>query len=325
VRPFSLAAGVNCRGYSLGLQRVMVDFGADLSFARAAEKVKEHYQIDVNSSAIRARTEGHGRLMALESEMNVRMPAAGVRELIAELDGSFVPIVEIAEGTGDKRKRRKLKWEEAKLGVVGVMGSRRRRYSATMRGAEEAGRQWRSAAIEMGAGCNTHLHCLGDGAGWIVGQVKAQFGAAASYLVDFYHVSEYVAQAGQAFAGAGTKQWLREQQEKLKENRVGEVLSELARHREGEAKSEEETAIRKCERYLGERVPYLDYAGAIKKGLPIGSGEVESGHRTVIQPRLKLSGAWWTEENAEKMLAMRVVRANGEWEAYWKGQRQAHA
>jgi hypothetical protein len=34
--------------------------------------------------------------------------------------------------------------------------------------------------------------------------------------------------------------------------------------------------------------------------LPIGSGEIESGHRYVFQNRLKISGAWWKMENLSK-------------------------
>jgi hypothetical protein len=45
--------------------------------------------------------------------------------------------------------------------------------------------------------------------------------------------------------------------------------------------------------------------------------EIESAHRYVIQIRLKIAGAWWKIENAEKMLALRVTRANGDWEKYW--------
>jgi hypothetical protein len=58
--------------------------------------------------------------------------------------------------------------------------------------------------------------------------------------------------------------------------------------------------------------------GAIAADLPIGSGEIESGHRYVIQQRLKPSGAWWKHANAEHMIALRVVRANNEWEHYWQ-------
>ncbi|MGH9941064.1 MAG: hypothetical protein ACRD9R_01750 [Pyrinomonadaceae bacterium] len=89
----------------------------------------------------------------------------------------------------------------------------------------------------------------------------------------------------------------------MKANQSAEVLAELALHREAAAVAEVEAPVRRCERYLHARLDYLDYAGAIARGLPIGSGEIESGPRSVLQARLKLSGAWWKMENAEKMLA----------------------
>ena len=70
-------------------------------------------------------------------------------------------------------------------------------------------------------------------------------------------------------------------------------------------------------RYLHHRLKHLHYAQSRKAGLPIGSGEVESAHRHVIQQRLKLAGAWWKETNAQAMLGLRVARANDCWLAYW--------
>jgi hypothetical protein len=35
----------------------------------------------------------------------------------------------------------------------------------------------------------------------------------------------------------------------------------------------------------------------------------------VFQTRLKVAGAWWKMENLKKMIALRVLRANG-WEAF---------
>ena len=69
---------------------------------------------------------------------------------------------------------------------------------------------------------------------------------------------------------------------------------------------------------MSARWEQLDYAGARAAGLPIGSGEIESGHRHVIQQRLKLAGCWWKEPNAEAMLGLRAARANQLWNAYWK-------
>jgi Uncharacterised protein family (UPF0236) len=325
VRPFVASAQVHCRSLSLGLQRAVVDFGADSSFAAAIEKVREHYGISVSQSAVRAVTQTHGAAMQLESEVHVRLPREGVRELLTEIDGTLLPIVEVGAALGDKRKQRLCKWQEARLCLAGPPRSVRRRYAATMGTVEQAGRQWQACVAGCGAGQQTRLHCLGDGARWIVAQVKEQFGERANFLVDFYHLSEYLGAASRAIAGAGARSWLWRQQERMKANLSAEVLAELASHREAEEVESLSAPVRRCERYIEARLQYLDYAGALERGLPIGSGEIESGNRSVLQARLKLSGAWWREENAEKMLALRVTRANGEWRSYWRGLRQAHA
>jgi hypothetical protein len=92
---------------------------------------------------------------------------------------------------------------------------------------------------------------------------------------------------------------------------------------EGKTKEAEETPPEECYRYINNRKHSLDYKSALEKNLPIGSGEVESGHRHVIQKRLKIAGAWWRPMNAEYMLSLRVLRANNDGEDYWKHRREA--
>ena len=77
--------------------------------------------------------------------------------------------------------------------------------------------------------------------------------------------------------------------------------------------------MRSCHRYIRNRPDHLDSKNTLAEGLPIGSGEIESAHRHVIQKRLKIAGAWWKIDNAGKMLALRVLRANGDWNRYWNG------
>ena len=72
----------------------------------------------------------------------------------------------------------------------------------------------------------------------------------------------------------------------------------------------------------------MDYKGALAAGLPIGSGEIESAHGShgyVFQKRLKISGAWWKMENLKKVIALRALRANGDWEEYWTNVHQEAA
>lgn len=330
LRPFSGAAEVKCRDYSQPLQRVLVDFGAEKSFARAARSVREHYGIEVPVSAMGAQTAAHGAALAAASEplLTELGPAAGVPLLISETDGSMIPMVTTgvdADGkrVADGRKARRLHWQEARLCLAREPGKVTARYSAGLGPAEQSGEVWLDCAIRAGAGTQTHVHCVGDGAPWIAAQAEKRFGEQASYLCDFYHVSEYLAAAAVPLAGSQSKQWLGWAQRLLKDNRLPEVLDELAGNLEPPGVREEDALIRACFRYLDNRRDQLDYRSAIAADLPIGSGEVESGHRSVIQERLKISGAWWREENAAKMLALRVTRANGEWESYWSSSRQA--
>lgn len=45
----------------------------------------------------------------------------------------------------------------------------------------------------------------------------------------------------------------------------------------------------------------------------IGSGAIESAHRTVVQKRMKQSGQRWSWQGAQHMLNLRVVRKNNDW------------
>lgn len=96
------------------------------------------------------------------------------------------------------------------------------------------------------------------------------------------------------------------------------VIDNLSAFIEDESIDDKQAPVRVCHRYLSNRTDQLDYRNALENGLPIGSGEIESAHRYVIQKRLKLSGAWWKASNVNPMLSLRVVRANDEWSEYWK-------
>jgi len=133
--------------------------------------------------------------------------------------------------------------------------------------------------------------------------------------VDFYHVDEHLGKAADCIAPARKKEWLHQQHGLLLENKVTEVLQSLEAH--FEPLEQKQPPVRGTHQYLEKRKDHLDYAGARAAGLPIGSGEVESGHRHVIQQRLKIAGAWWTLPNAEAMLQLRTTRANHDWNRYW--------
>jgi hypothetical protein len=323
VRPFVLGAKVSPLGCSRPLQRVIVDFAADQPFAQARAKLQEHYGFAIGESTIQRITFAHAEAMYEAGREELEFPEApGLRKpIIVETDGGMVPIVEPSCEGKDKRKGKTLSWREAKLSLAHAQGSRTPVYAGGIEGgAQEAGGRLLCCAVRAGFGANSRVHAVGDGAPWIVGQVEEQFGDQGRYLIDFYHVCEYLAAASEAIAPdpAARSVWRETQKDALKSGRLDAVLRALAGYCEPPEVDDEHAPVRTCHRYLSARANQLNYRQALAEGLPIGSGEIESAHRYVAQQRLKRPGAWWRVEHAEYMLALRINRINGDWDVYWK-------
>jgi len=299
------------------LQTAMTDFGADEPFAKVVEKIRRHYGIDVSRNAARTVTLAHAhQIEALGVEEPA--PAKPASTLIAEMDGSMVPCVKMDEVAADRRKTRKTEWKEVKLCLVRQPEKVNPVFAVTSEGPDEAGQLLADAAQKAGLTRHTYVHGVGDGAPWIADQMHLHFGAQGSYLIDFYHVCEYLAAAAPRCA-ADAKAWLVQQKARLKANEVQAVLEALAPHVEPEApEGQTQPPVRKAYQYLFNRRGHLDYQGALERELPIGSGEVESGHRQVVQKRIKRSGAWWLLDNASAMANMIAARLNGAWDSYWE-------
>jgi len=327
IRPFSVNAEVHCRSYSLPLQRVITDFGADISFGRIPRKLKEHHGIEVPISSAQAITQSHAQVIHESQVLSTEIPSQpGVSQLIAQMDGTLLPIVETTdcvtdEGTPiDRRKTRQVSFKEARLALVRSSDEEHPHFGSTFGGVDEAGAQLLNSAVAKGLGVNTQVHGVGDGAPWIAHQVEANFGEQATYLVDFYHVSEYLAAASQVCAPEDAKGWLKTQQTRLKHNQSAQILAALHPSLEPVSVDDKQAPVRAAYRYLNNRPDQLDYQAALTAELPIGSGEIESAHRYVILERLDIPGAWWTVEKAEQLMTLRVLRENDGWNDYWEQQ-----
>ena len=318
-RPFSSSAAISCRAYSGPLQRRMTDFGADESFAKAAAKMKEHYNLTVPVSAMRTITEKHAEAMkAIPLETSISLEN-GHDCIIAETDGTMIPIVDCSGKDGknyeDKRKNRKTFWKEGRLCLAYSRGSVTPFFSATMGKPDEAGDHLLHSAINVGLGSDSIVHCVGDGAKWIANQVDRVFDNQGSYLIDFFHLCEYLAPAS-GNSGPDSMTYA-ECKRMIKGGKLSEVVEQFRSNVEAVEVEDENVPVRKCLRYIENRQGQFDYPNAIKNDLPIGSGQIESAHRYVIQARLKLTGAWWRKDIADNMLALRTLRANNLWEEYW--------
>ena len=87
--------------------------------------------------------------------------------------------------------------------------------------------------------------------------MEEHFGSQGSYLIDFYHVCEYLSAAAKAIAkdAAALDAWMNAQKEALKTGRLDQALAALAGHIEAPEVDDDQAPVRRCHRYLSGRHP----------------------------------------------------------------------
>ena len=227
------AIGVRLRGRSRRLERVLTDFGIEHSFQHAAARVLEHYGFEMNVSAVRNATLHHAgraeQILKKEYQQPFRvLPEVAERYVVAETDGSMLCTVAPGPRTGKKPRE----WKEIRLAAARGLDKTDTFYAATFGEVDEVGRRWGHCALRAGRGLNSQVHALGDGAEWIRLQTREVFGQQATFLCDYYHVSEYLAEAAPTCRAQAPERWRRTQQDRLKRGALTKVIDALAEHLE---------------------------------------------------------------------------------------------
>jgi hypothetical protein len=150
---------------------------------------------------------------------------------------------------------------------------------------------------------------ISDGAPWIKNWVEDAYPQAVSIL-DYYHAAEHL----HGFAEKHFKdekkrnQWTDKQKELLLQSKVATVIKNVKKL------SDSKESLQLIEYYEANR-QRMDYSRYKQIGAGIiGSGAIESAHRTVVQKRMKLSGQRWSGIGAQNMLNLRVTSMNGRWD-----------
>jgi len=237
----------------------------------------------------------------------------------------MVPTVDTESGEkdADGRKNRKCGYQEARLTLSHPKGAVTSVFGCTLGNPSEAGDQMSGSAILSGMGQKTEVRRIGDGAPRIAGQVGRVFGGQGGFLIDFYHLRGYLSDAACICSPHNSPAFFIRQKQLAEEGQIAEALGQMIPYAEPDGVPDDKAPVRRCARYITNRPGQSDYKEAEEKGLPIGSGEIGSAHRYIIRKRLKIPGAWRKENNAQNMLSLRVLRANGEWETYWGNIRKA--
>jgi hypothetical protein len=227
-----------------------------------------------------------------------------------------------------QRRRYKAEWREPKLLILfeideqGRMKKGTRPWiDGTFAGPDEAMELLAFHLHRLGASKAEVVVFVADGAPWVwerLDWVQKRVGVPAARCVrvlDWCHAVHNLSLAVEALALAEPErqQLFGQLRQALRQGWHGLVVSTLSRL--GEDKNWPK-GLEQPVNYLARHgaAGHLDYKRLRRKGLPQGSGAVESAIRRVINLRLKGPGLMWQKENAEGALALRAAALTERWE-----------
>ena len=302
-------------------EETLVRLASWMSFGDAQELLYDLLGVQVSTATTRRVTLASGTAqLAVCQQQQERLkqelpPApAGAEKQAMSADGAFVPLVGGA-------------WAEVKTLTLGEV-TRNRQGEVSLEQVSsfsrllDAERFTQAALVETqrrGLEQATEVCAVQDGAVWQQGLVDYHR-ADAVRILDFPHAAEYVNAIGQAVQAAGGRlpaHWLEGVLHRLKHQGPERVLHHLAFLAARFPSSD----IQELLSYLQKREAQMQYPRYQAAGWPIGSGNVESANKLVVEARLKGAGMRWQEANVNPMLVLRNAVCNRDWQQTWTSAR----
>jgi len=227
-----------------------------------------------------------------------------------------------------QRRRYRTDWREPKLLIVVELDKRGRMVpgskavlDGTFEGSDEL-MELLAMYLHLFGAASAQLVSLGaDGAPWVWDRwewVIQRVGLKANQVtktLDWCHAVHHISLALEHVVKDKDvrRRLFKKLRKWLKQGDWWEVVLELAQLAKDLPNDHELwTELSYLERHGAAR--HLDYARCRRRGVPLGSGAIESAIRRVINLRLKGNSISWYEENAEGMLLLRCLVLSNRWD-----------
>lgn len=279
---------------------------------RAGEQGKPTQDQKIDSSKRRQKSRG------LRGEQKRSKEEEEGEKLVLSSDGAMIPLVggEYAEAKTVAIGRVAPLEKASKHRPGQQVKTSDLSYFSRVTDAETFGRLSIVETERRGISLTKRVCAVQDGAEWIQGFVDLHAKEAVRIL-DFAHARGYLTEIAELVREAGTKlpsDWLNKQCHDLKHQGPTTVLKEvgllLQKHPDV---PDLETKVN----YLRKREQQMQYPLYQQLGWPLGSGSVESSHKSVVQARLKGAGMRWERSHVNPMLALRTQVCHDRWEEAW--------
>lgn len=290
------------------MQELMVYAGQLDCYGKSHEVIKQFLQVEVNAAQVYRVTDTYG------AELGKTVNGARTLPPVKQQDTLYV------EADGSMILTREEQWKEVKVGRIFNSSDcikidekpgwiKRSQYIAHL-GDHRSFIEQSDKLIESYGSLGERLVFICDGAPWIRNWIADTFPGALSIL-DYYHATQYLYPFSESCFKDRQKaqQWTEAQKKLLLNSEVDRVMDNIRELLPGHPQA------RKILDYYQANKDRMDYKKYLQIGCGlIGSGAIESAHRTVVQKRLKLSGQRWTKRGAQNMLNLRVTHMNGQWD-----------
>jgi hypothetical protein len=137
--------------------------------------------------------------------------------------------------------------------------------------------------------------------------------------IDFWHVMEKLAPAAKIIckgnevqANATRKRWRK--QLRRSKNAARDILAELERSGCELVVVDSSQPVHEAITYLRNNGDRMNFAGALRKGLPIGSGNVEATCKTLVGLRMKRCGSRWKTDTGDHVIHLRALALSDRWD-----------
>jgi hypothetical protein len=336
--PRDAELGVAGASLSPGLAAMTDRAAAAAPFAEAAGLLEDLAGVRLTAKRVERAAEASGAAQAaalrdraalITARKLVPLPPSPLPDkLYAVIDGTGVPMTaKETAGRPGKGEDGRARTREAKLAVFFTQDKvdddgypvRDRdscSYIATFEPAAVFADLVKAEGTRRGAGHVRQLTILGDGAAWIWNIASSKF-PEATQIVDLYHAREHLHDLARLleFMLADQKEaWLAARMDDLDYGYIdGICAAARAYPLVGGKKAGLDTALG----YFENNAPRMRYHWFRQCGLFVGSGVVESGCKSVIGQRLKLSGMHWTAVGADAITTLRCQQASRPEDRIW--------
>ena len=338
--PLDAHLGLEGTSMSPGAERMIAELAAEVPVRKAESLLRELSGLSAGRSRLWGKAvELGGEAVRFEREAVAPTDGARPGRLYASVDGTGVPMRRDAlEGRAGKGDDGRAGTREAKLlrfyemapdprtgNAATVQGSVMQSAAIDSAAAPEHGTSAFEARFERegrrrGAHDAREIVIVSDGAPWIENTADRVFGRGnVTYILDQFHVLETLRAAVRAMEPDPAAEERRYERLKslVKAGEVEPVIRELSRH----ATWHEE--VSKCVGYFRNNLHRMRYDECRAKGMPVGSGVIEGGCKSVICGRMKKGGARWSLDGANSIMALRCCSLNNQMTDFFEWRRAA--